>query len=325
MRICLASAVWRNFGGWPSTARHLAIGLQEQGAEVGVYVPADAKELPLGGWRDILSFQGKEFLSGADAVILLILPTESAFLQELNGILKPGARRCIILHDPTDWRRRNALKFLKHFAPSLLCFFGARCCLTWQEEAGIGARAVIIPHPYQRQGGQAGEGERTRLISTARVDFDKNTHWLTQANEGIEIWTGYADWRYEYQHWGKPGIKSYSYYKGKFGFSDEEIAAVYSGALALVDLSVIKGDGGRTQYTFLEAMDFGLDLILHQSWGSGEIAPLIHYWPVGSVDELRATCQAVRSTGNVHQQSHAEILHRHEAHAVSKRLLEHLI
>ena len=41
---------------------------------------------------------------------------------------------------------------------------------------------------------------------------------------------------------------------------------ILKGCTFMVDLSVIKGDGGGTQYTFLEAIHQDCILILHNDW-----------------------------------------------------------
>ncbi len=55
-------------------------------------------------------------------------------------------------------------------------------------------------------------------------------------------------------------------YKGGFDMTFEATAKVYSRAHAVVDLSRFNGDGGGTQYTFLEAAHCGCLLILHDDW-----------------------------------------------------------
>ena len=62
-----------------------------------------------------------------------------------------------------------------------------------------------------------------------------------------------------------------SYWKGKF---PKTLPIQYNGKDILnnckfiVDMSIIKGDGGGTQYTFLEAIYHKCALILHHEWVS---------------------------------------------------------
>ena len=59
------------------------------------------------------------------------------------------------------------------------------------------------------------------------------------------------------------------YWKGKY---PKTLPLAYQGKDLLnrccfvVDMSIIKGDGGGTQYTFLEAIYHGCALILHKEW-----------------------------------------------------------
>ena len=54
------------------------------------------------------------------------------------------------------------------------------------------------------------------------------------------------------------------------------LSEILAKAKFVVDLSILKHDGGRTQYTFLEAIHNDCALILHRKWiqgGHGDIKP----------------------------------------------------
>ena len=59
------------------------------------------------------------------------------------------------------------------------------------------------------------------------------------------------------------------YWKGKF---PKNLSPIYDGksilkdAKYMIDMSIIKGDGGGTQYTFLEAIYHDTVLVLHNEW-----------------------------------------------------------
>jgi hypothetical protein len=59
------------------------------------------------------------------------------------------------------------------------------------------------------------------------------------------------------------------YYYGKFEKSFSTVSEILSSRKFVVDLSIIKNDGGGTQYTFLEAIHNGCTLILHRKWLEG--------------------------------------------------------
>ena len=59
------------------------------------------------------------------------------------------------------------------------------------------------------------------------------------------------------------------YWKGKFPKNLSplyENKSILKDAKYMIDMSIIKGDGGGTQYTFLEAIHHGVVLILHNEW-----------------------------------------------------------
>ena len=58
-------------------------------------------------------------------------------------------------------------------------------------------------------------------------------------------------------------------YHGTFAKDWKKVTDIVNPYSYVVDLSIIKGDGGHTQYTFLEAIYLGKVLILHHSWISG--------------------------------------------------------
>jgi hypothetical protein len=59
------------------------------------------------------------------------------------------------------------------------------------------------------------------------------------------------------------------YYYGKFEKSFSAVSELLSKHKFVVDLSIVKNDGGGTQYTFLEAIHNGCALILNRKWVEG--------------------------------------------------------
>ena len=60
-----------------------------------------------------------------------------------------------------------------------------------------------------------------------------------------------------------------TYWKGKFPKTfpiQHNGKSILNSCRYVIDMSVIKGDGGGTQYTFLEAIYQGCALILHKDW-----------------------------------------------------------
>ena len=106
-------------------------------------------------------------------------------------------------------------------------------------------------------------------ISISRVDFDKNTHVIVEANDKlakkkqVKIYGALND-LYVYHKLRHTNFKKY--YKGKFGKDFEDLKNLLETCKYMVDLSSIKHDGGGSQYTFLEAIYMGCILVLNSKW-----------------------------------------------------------
>ena len=133
-------------------------------------------------------------------------------------------------------------------------------------------KSLLINHPFHEYE-KMNQGLKYKCVSVARIDFDKNTDILLKANKKIKnkgdhIYLFGAENRIYVHHKLKElGIEEY--WKGKFPKNFEptfEDKSILKNAKYMVDMSTIKGDGGGTQYTFLEAIYQDCVLILHNEW-----------------------------------------------------------
>ena len=100
----------------------------------------------------------------------------------------------------------------------------------------------------------------------------------------------------------------YSFWKGKF---EKEYPLTYEGKDILlntqyvVDMSIIKNDGGGSQYTFLEAIYQGCVLILHREWiQQGTIFQEgVNCLAVETPEELASILSETRDTTNIVKES----------------------
>jgi hypothetical protein len=135
-------------------------------------------------------------------------------------------------------------------------------------------RAYFVPHCYIRtEGNYLPWHERTKwAISLARIDFDKHTDIILEANDSLPhdlrvVLFGGENRLYSKQlcdrwpHLIKQG-------GGKKYTQHDPTTAVHTAAQYrfMVDMSAICGDGGGTQYTFLEAADAGCVLVINRKW-----------------------------------------------------------
>jgi len=314
MRVGLVSMRWCDFGGWPTYTRHLYTGLQQAGHEPTVLT--DGKVMS--GWKGVMNFAPIDNLEEYDKLIVVVFAPDAEVSAKIRGKID-----AMVLHDPTEWRRKAAKRLICKLEPPQLIFIRDKPLRTFLN-AGFYrlARTDFIPHPYARMCDK--HAPTDRVICTARVDHDKRTHLIVKADRGVELWTGYINWVYDQERFDS-SLKKQAFYKGAFGFKREDIANVYDGACALVDMSIIAGDGGGTQYTFLEAIDFGADCILASDWYAGprsEMKPGVHYHQVGNVKELQGAIDKVRHGGPVLQCAAKDILVSHDAEQIARQYIE---
>jgi len=134
-------------------------------------------------------------------------------------------------------------------------------------------KSTFMPHPFFSYDLPKITGLGYNCVSIARIDFDKNTDILLKANTKIKdkkdhIYLFGAENRI-YVHHKLKDLNINEYWKGKF---PKNLSPLYDGksilkdAKYMIDMSIIKGDGGGTQYTFLEAIHHNTLLILHNEW-----------------------------------------------------------
>ena len=112
----------------------------------------------------------------------------------------------------------------------------------------------------------------TILLCISRIDFDKNINFILDANNKLDetkkIYLFGAENRL-YVHHKLKDMNFENYWKGKY---PKNLPMEYEGKDLLdncafvTDMSIIVGDGGGTQYTFLEAIYHNCALILHKDW-----------------------------------------------------------
>ena len=192
----------------------------------------------------------------------------------------------IIIHDPTECKKsknKNPLvQSTDHNEKPLLEHFKV---ITIRESVQeylmnqFNVKSLFMPHPFFSYKIPKIDGLGYKCVSIARIDFDKNTDILLKANQLLEnksdhIYLFGAENRL-YVHHKLKELNIQEYWKGKF---PKNLSPVYEDksilkdAKYMIDMSIIKGDGGGTQYTFLEAIHHDCVLVLHNDWiNKGEL------------------------------------------------------
>jgi len=121
--------------------------------------------------------------------------------------------------------------------------------------------------------------KRKGAVSISRISFEKNTDIILKANKILDKFDAiklYGCPSRVYVHSFLGGFQGdfNKYFYGTFEKSFSTLSEILAEAKFVVDLSVLKHDGGGTQYTFLEAIHNDCALILHRKWiEGGDIKP----------------------------------------------------
>lgn len=245
-----------NLGGWATFTVHLVNLLKLAGHEPRLFKIGNNTEFftrPFGEhgvkYRNIAAADlVKEFSDGPTIIAAL----GKHYVDDVQPLLDMGAG--IVVHDTAESTNRMAIT------------------KPWVIRKGLASLfddAVFIRHPYVSHGGMVPwkDAPRKGIFATSRVDFDKNTAMILDANrKGAKIdIVGFENRLYtkfkicpDYPEW----VQS----KGTHPRSGQGSYGLLTHARAMVDLTDIKGDGGGTQYTFLEAWDAGAVPVIGTWW-----------------------------------------------------------
>lgn len=185
----------------------------------------------------------------------------------------------IVIHDPTECKASKSGNPLVQQIGDLSPVLPNMKVITIRESVqgylskNFKIDSQFLRHPFYNYSNNQDEGLGLKCVSIARIDFDKNTDILLKANQLItnkdnHIFLFGAENRI-YVHHKLQELNIGYYWKGKFPKNLEptyQNRSILKDAKFMIDMSIIKGDGGGTQYTFLEAIYQDCILILHNDW-----------------------------------------------------------
>ena len=205
----------------------------------------------------------------------------------------------IVMHDPNDFKSVPVQQFLKRVNVITI-----REAVKQNLLINHNIQSEFKYHPfYEYDRNTYKNNVSDKCISISRIDFDKKTHVIIRANplikdesNKIQIYGKENRLYVEFTLKDKMNLKEefIKYWRGRFdktlpiSVGDKDIL---NNCKYVVDLSVIKGDGGGTQYTFLEAIHQDCILILHKEWVEK-----------GDLFKDKHNCYVVGYTDNVEQE-----------------------
>jgi hypothetical protein len=235
--------------------------------------------------------------------------------------LAAGAR-AVVVHDPAEVKNADQRRVFMAAGRLVSIRLAAVATLS----AALGRPVAYAPHPFVTPAGgpSASDGRRFNAISLARIDWDKHTDIVIEANRQL---VGPGEWCML----AGAENRMYAYHKltprwpdwRKALISTPQRNGIRAAAMAryMVDMSVIAGDGGGTQYTFFEAWAGGAHLVVNRGWlrPGGELTDGVNCTAVADGDELAARLRrppdaAVIAGGR-------EVLAAHDAKAMAALLL----
>lgn len=251
-------------GGWVTFLGHLAAGFRANGIDVAVFKIRNRTENRTRPFKTGDAYRNIDMetaLSLAKSHSLLVAVGPKYWPQALE-LIRKGATP--VIHDPTEFHAETVKqlqgKSVVAIRPIIADTLNQR-----------GVKATFIPHPYTRHKRSTVERD-LQSVATSRVDWDKHTEIIVQANlllpKHQQIKIGGAHNRLFVFH--KLDTLDPDWRRNYLGpFEHNGGFRLASQARFVIDMSVIKGDGGGSQYTFLEAWDAGAVLIANKGWATG--------------------------------------------------------
>jgi hypothetical protein len=200
----------------------------------------------------------------------------------------------IVIHDPTEVKSKASKPVLDNLGRFKVITIRETVKTMLAEKHNIESKFLYHPfytYPFTK------DKNPSKSIAISRIDFDKHTDIIIRANMAlpddkvVDIYGAKND-LYVFHHLKtKLGLDLDKYYKGQFQKDYVELSNMLANAKFMVDLSAIKGDGGGSQYTFLEAIHNECVLVLNKAWVEGVATPFVHgvnCFIVGGEQELVA-------------------------------------
>jgi len=317
MKINLIYLSENRHGGWVTYTRHLYSALTLHGCDVRLVKLRASSSSTLRDFGYGLKYAS---LSPTDIVRMqgysIIVAIQKNYAGVAGDILRHDRSCSVVLHD------KDELKHLEWVDVS------GRCVVIRKVNAKLVDGSTYIPHPYIPWSFKPIK-KTIHARSICRIDFDKNTDILLGANRllpsnrkidvrGFEnrLYTKFKLMR-QFPEW----VQSVN------DFPRTQSAAVdlLMPARFAVDMSVIKGDGGGTQYSFLEAIDAGACCVIHDEWCvvKGEMKPGVNCLTAGGAESLAKVLKSTPlSKAEELANSAKSILRAHRSSVVAPQYIE---
>jgi len=279
------------YGGWVSFTAHLALKYSLPLYKIGSRTEEKQRDYGYG-----VQYQNRapnDLPKGR----ILITAIDKSYYEFLD---KMPDGTMIVIHDPTEVSGKGKEPVLKALARFKVITIRESVKKFLKDEFNIKSKFII--HPFYEYPLTKTKSPK-EAVSVSRIDFDKHTDIILKANKHlknpIDIY-GAINRQYVFFKLNDLGFKRF--YKGPFEKSFEDLDDILSEAKYVVDMSVIKNDGGGSQYTFLEAMYQGCALIINAKWVENSKTEFVNgknCFVIGTEEELADLLNKDPSTSRV--------------------------
>jgi hypothetical protein len=266
--INLIYAAKARYGGWISYTVHLARALTQMGHVVRLYQTAGHTEGKLRPFAEEWAYQNlcqDDLLHAAASRPTIVTAIAPKAQDDLNvRLVRAGAN--LVLHDPNEHRDSLLAACRQTDRVVISIRLVNNDALLAKDVPSMYCRHPYVSPPVPRP------RERTRpAVTLCRLDYDKHLELVCAANSRLPaeraIQMHGAENRLYTHHKLNPHFPLWrSWYHGPFPRETGAAVRLAASAEWVVDMSLIRGDGGGSQYTFLEAWDAGTPLIVQQGW-----------------------------------------------------------
>jgi hypothetical protein len=294
------------YGGWVTFTSHLSMGFN-----LPIYKPSKRSENQVRKFGYGTTYQNLTIESIIKMKHLLITAIDKHYYEYLEYFPE---NTMIVIHDPTELSGKNnkLIEYLDKFKVITI-----RESVQEYLKEKFKKDSIFLKHPFYQYSKPSYE-KLNKCVSISRIDFDKHTDIILKSNlicdNKIII---YGAENRIYVHHKLKDIHFHEYWKGKFEkkypILDKDGNDILGPAKYMIDLSIIKNDGGGSQYTFLEAIYNKCILILHNDWISQ-----------GDIFTHNVNCLGVSNENDIKHILDSDINYSHIIENSQKLLIDHI-
>ncbi len=256
------------YGGWVSFTAHLALKHNLPLYKIGTKTEKSKDGKPT--YRSYgygVKYQNRSENDLPDGKILITAVDKTCY----DSLKKFPNGTYIVIHDPTEVTNKSTQPLVDELKRFKIITIRESVQKYLKEKLNLSS--LFLRHPFFEYKFEK-ESNPKDAVSISRIDFDKHTDIILRANKElnnpIQI---YGAHNRLYVFHKLKNMNFQKYYKGAFEKSFEELSDILKNAKYVVDMSIIKNDGGGTQYTFLEAIYQKSALIINEKWVEGFNTP----------------------------------------------------